>query len=86
MSDAFDEVFGFVALEDAQRLLDVGDRVTAVVAVLDDPDAGPMVQSWAQTRLGEVLPEQRLEVLTWQDREPRLATMLDVMDNFRWIF
>ena len=86
VSDAFDEVFVFVALEDAQRLLDVGDRVTAVVAALDDPDAGPMVQSWAQTRLGEVLPEQRLEVLTWQDREPRLATMLDVMDNFRWIF
>ena len=86
VSAAFDEVFVFVALEDAQRLLDVGDRVTAVVAALDDPDAGPVVQSWAQTRLGEVLPEQRLEVLTWQEREPRLATMLDMMGTFRWIF
>ena len=77
VSDAFDEVFVFVALEDAQRLLDVGDRVTAVVAALDDPDDGPVVQSWAQTRLGEILPEQRLEVLTWQEREPRGQVHVD---------
>ena len=76
----------FVPLEDAQRLLDVGDRVTAVVAALDDDDAGPALKSWAQTRLGEVLPEQRLEVLTWQEREPRLATMLELMGTFRWVF
>ncbi len=85
-SAAFDEVFVFVLLEDAQRLLDVGDRVTSVVAVLDDPDTGPAVQSWARTRLGEVLPDQRLEVLTWQEREPRIATMLGLMGSYRWIF
>ncbi len=86
VSTAFDEVFVFVALEDAQRLLDVGDGVTGVVASLDDADAGPAVQSWARTRLGEVFPEQRLEVLTWQEREPRLAAMLDMMGTFRWVF
>ena len=86
VSTAFDEVFVFVQLEDAQRLLDVGERVTAVVAALDDDDAGPALKFWAQTRLGEVLPEQRLEVLTWQEREPRLATMLELMGTFRWVF
>ena len=86
VSTAFDQVFLFVALEDAQRLLDVGDRITAVVAAVDDPDAGTVVQAWSRTRLREVLPEQRLEVLTWQEREPRLAAMLDLMSNVRWIF
>ena len=61
-------------------------EVTSVVAVLDDPAQGEALQSWARQRLGELVPGQLLEVLTWQEREPRIAAMLELADQYRWIF
>lgn len=86
VSSTFDRVFVFMRIEDAQRLLNTGDRVTGVVAILDDPGALPEFVSWARERLSQVLPGQRLEVLSWQEREPRIAAILSMTDEIRWIF
>jgi ABC-type lipoprotein release transport system permease subunit len=86
VSSAFDRVFVFMRIEDAQRLLNTGDRATEVVAILDDPGVLPAFISWARERLSQVFPDQQLEVLSWQEREPRIAAILSMTDEIRWIF
>lgn len=85
-SSVFDRAFIFCRLEDVQPLLDVGNGVTSVVAVLDDPDGVQAFQAWARQVLAQALPGAELEVLTWREREPRIAAMLSVTEQYRWIF
>jgi putative ABC transport system permease protein len=84
-SSEFDRSTAFVRLEDAQRLLALPDRVTEVVVALDDRDTLPELRRRASAELALAHPELALEVLTWQEREPRMAAMLELMANTSWI-
>jgi ABC-type lipoprotein release transport system permease subunit len=83
-SSEFDRSTAFLLLADAQRLLALPDRVTEVAVRLDDPDRLGALQA-ESSRLAAASPDTALEVLTWQEREPRLAAMLDLMAQMSWI-
>ncbi len=84
-SSAFDRTFAYVALHDAQRLLGLEDRVSQVAVSLDEPERVDEFRAWAVERVASALPGVEIEVLTWQEREPRLSGMLGIMDQFSWI-
>src|SRR5262245_16935500 len=84
-SPAFDKTAVFVRLEDAQRLLELGDRVNEVAFALDDSRARPAFLAFARTALPAAVPGERIEVLSWEEREPRLAAMLGLMTSTAWV-
>lgn len=84
-SSEFDRSTAFVRLEEAQRLLALPDRVTEVAVALDDRDTLLSVRERAAAELAGAHPELALEVLTWQEREPRMAAMLDLMASTAWV-
>ncbi|HXZ85142.1 MAG TPA: FtsX-like permease family protein, partial [Myxococcota bacterium] len=84
-SSEFDKSTVFLTLADAQRLLGVGDRVQEIALALDDAAALPAVQARARAELPRVRPDQPLEILTWKEREPRLAAILDLMSSTAWV-
>ena len=84
-STGFDKTTVFLRLEDAQRLLELGDRVNEVAFALDDKRMAPAFLAFARAELPKVRPGERLEVLSWEQREPRLAAMLGLMTNTAWV-
>ncbi len=84
-SSEFDRSHAYLRLEDAQRLMSLPDRVTEVAVRLDDPDTLPAFHAFAASELARAQPEAALEVLTWKEREPRLAAMLGLMAQMTWI-
>jgi ABC-type lipoprotein release transport system permease subunit len=84
-SKGFDESSVFLRLEDAQRLLGVGDGVHEIAIALADPRELPALAAFARAELPRVRPSETLEVLTWKEREPRLAAMLGLMESTAWI-
>ncbi len=84
-SSEFDRSHAYLRLEDAQRLLSVPDRVTEVAVRLEDPDRLLELQAFVAAELARALPEVPLDVLTWSEREPRLAAMLALMANVTWV-
>ena len=80
-SSEFDKIAVFLRLDDAQSLFGIGDRVTEVAVAVDDETR----LSALRDEIAERLPAG-LEVLTWQEREPRLAAMLGTMGELSWIF
>jgi ABC-type lipoprotein release transport system permease subunit len=81
----FDKSTAFLRLEDAQRLLGVGDGVHEIAIALADARELPALVAYARSQLPAVRPDEPLEVLTWKQREPRLAAMLDLMANTAWV-
>jgi ABC-type lipoprotein release transport system permease subunit len=84
-SSSFDKTHVFVQLAEAQRLLELPGRVTEVAISLDDPRRIAALQSFVRHGVAEQAPDAEVEVLTWQEREPRLAAMLELMANTKWI-
>jgi ABC-type lipoprotein release transport system permease subunit len=84
-SSELDRSHAYLRLEDAQRLLSVPDRVTEVAVLLEDPDRLPELHAAAKAELARALPDAALDVLTWKEREPRLAAMLGLMADMTWI-
>lgn len=84
-SSEFDRSHAYLRLEDAQRLLSVPDRVTEVAVLLDDPDRLPELHATARAALAAALPDAALDVLTWKEREPRMAAMLGLMADMTWV-
>ncbi|HTO09526.1 MAG TPA: FtsX-like permease family protein [Myxococcota bacterium] len=82
---AFDKSTVFLQLGDAQRLLGLGDQVHELAVALDDPRRLPELYAFAQAKLPAVRPGESVEVLTWKEREPRLAAILDLMTSTAWI-
>lgn len=82
----FDRSVAYLRLADAQRLMEVGDRVTEVAISLDRPEGAPALQAWLRQHLATAEEPEPVEVLLWQEREPRLAAMLDVTRDIAWIF
>jgi putative ABC transport system permease protein len=81
----FDRSTVFLRLEDAQRLLGVGDRVHELAIALDAPDQLAAVEARARAELPQVAPGERIEVLSWREREPRLAAILELMSSTAWV-
>jgi ABC-type lipoprotein release transport system permease subunit len=84
-SSEFDKSVAYLRLDEAQRLLDQPDRVTEVAVRLDDPERVLELQAFARAELARRWPGRLFEVLTWREREPRLAAMLDLMADMSWI-
>ncbi len=81
-SAGFDRVSAFVRLGDAQRLVEVGMRATEVAVRLDDPTRVAAFQSEARA----LLAGRDVEILSWQEREPRLAALLGMIADTSWVF
>jgi ABC-type lipoprotein release transport system permease subunit len=84
-SSEFDRSHAYLRTEDAQRLLSVPDRVTEVAVALDDPERLLELEAFASAELARALPDVPVDVMTWSEREPRLAAMLVLMANISWI-
>ncbi len=84
-SSEFDKIAVFLRLDDAQSLFGVGDRVTEVAVAVDDAVDDETRLFALRDEIAERLPAG-VEVLTWQEREPRLAAMLGTMGELSWIF
>jgi len=84
-SPDFDKSTVFLRLEDAQHLLGVGDRVQEIAVALDDARALDRLDAFAKDQLPRARPGEALEILTWQEREPRLASLLDLMSSTAWV-
>jgi putative ABC transport system permease protein len=80
-SSEFEKATAFVSLAAAQRLHEVGERVTEVAIALD-PEV-PVAELQAELQ-GALAGGETLEVLRWQEREPRLASVLGMMDSMLW--
>ena len=79
-STEFERSVAFLQLADAQRLFELPGRVTEVAILLDEPDGATALQQWLRAEL----PDGQ-EVLRWQEREPALASMLQLMDDIYWV-
>ncbi|MCE2390420.1 MAG: ABC transporter permease [Proteobacteria bacterium] len=82
-SSAFDRSFVYVTLADAQTLFALGNAVTEIALLLSDAADAPQVQKRLR---GLLAAEPPLEVLRWDERQPRLAQMIELMDQFSWVF
>ncbi len=85
-SSEFERSFAYVRLPDAQRLLGRPGAVTEIAINLEEPDTAPAVQAYLAAEAARAWPDVPVEVLRWQDREPRLATMTRLMQDTSWIF
>ncbi len=84
-STAFDRTYVYVTLNDAQALYALGPRPTQIAVSLDEPEQAGAFRDWAAARIDELFPGMKVEVLTWQQREPRLAGVLSSMDQISWV-
>ena len=75
-STEFDRTVAYMSLGDARRLFGV-EGVTEIAITLDRPEDSEAVQAWLVGEAERVFGPGVVEVLRWQDREPRLATMLE---------
>lgn len=77
LQDVYDESHVFIALDEAQRLLRMGDRVTGVELRLDDLNRADEVKEVLSARLDG----DRFSVLTWYDLQ---KSLYDVMRLEKW--
>jgi ABC-type lipoprotein release transport system permease subunit len=84
-SSEFERSFAYVRIADAQRLLGLPGAVTEIAIDLSDPETAPAVQAHLAAEAARVWPEVPVEVLRWQEREPRLATMTRMAQDTSWI-
>lgn len=77
LEEVYDESHVFIALEEAQRLFRMQDRVTGIELRLDDLNEADEVQA----RLSRRLPAHRFRVLTWYDLQ---KSLYDVMRLEKW--
>ncbi len=84
-STEFDRSVAYMPLPEALQLLDASGP-TEIAIALDRPREAGELQAWLRARLDATLGEGRVEVLRWQEREPRLASLLELAANISWIF
>lgn len=81
-SGAFNESHVFVALPEAQRLLNLGERVTEIAVRLRDIADSEAVAAGLAARLAD----PALEVLTWRQRIPFVDETLKLTGRYAWIY
>jgi putative ABC transport system permease protein len=84
-SSEFDRSVAYLRLADAQHLLAAEGRVTEVAVALERPSEAHAVQAWLRASLPLAWPGVEHVVLRWQEREPQLAELLELMSNISWI-
>lgn len=84
-SPDFDKSTVFLRTEAAQKLLGVGDRVHEIAISLDDPRRLGELDAFAKAELPRLAGGEALEIQTWQEREPRLASLIDLMSSTGWV-
>jgi ABC-type lipoprotein release transport system permease subunit len=84
-SSEYDRTVAYMRLDVAARLFAV-EGPTEVALSLDDPDEALAIQAGLVARTTELFGAGQLEVLRWQERQPRLASLLDITANVYWIF
>ena len=84
-STEFDKSVAYAPLGEALRLFGV-EGPTEVALALDRPRAAPELQAWLRGELERDLGPGQVEVLRWQERAPRLASLLEIAGSTGWIF
>ncbi len=80
-SSAFDRMYIYISLDNAQELLRVGDRISEVAVVARDINAVPNIKRDLMAETNSTY-----EVLSYQDLLPSLLMQLDLMDQMMLIF
>jgi ABC-type lipoprotein release transport system permease subunit len=76
----FNEGNVYVLKSDAQRVLNLGDRITEVVVMLEEIEQCDATASDLAQRLGDM----PINVLTWKDRIPLVAQYIEIAHRFIW--
>jgi ABC-type lipoprotein release transport system permease subunit len=84
-SSEFERAYAFLRLGDAQALLGRPGAVTEIAINLEEPGRAREVQERLRAGASAAWPEVPVDVLRWQEREPRLATLLDMIRDTSWI-
>ncbi len=79
---SYNESTVYVALGEAQRMLNLGARVTEISVLLHDIEQSDAVAADLATRLDD----QALKVLTWRQRLLYVHESLKMMDQYTWIY
>lgn len=69
----------YVRIDEAQKLLALGDGISELVVVAKDDRHLPALQAELQSRLGD-----SVEVQTWEELQPFLVYIVDMMDQMAW--
>jgi ABC-type lipoprotein release transport system permease subunit len=76
-NSAFDEQYVYIRKRDAQAMLNLGDRVTETVVVLNDiADSGPIAREWTAW-----LQEDSVEFLSWKDQLPFVVRVIELSNR-----
>lgn len=81
-SGSFNEANVYITLREAQRMLNLGGRVTEIAVLLHDIADSDAVAADLAARLGD----ESLEVLTWRQRLPYVRETLEMMGDYTWIY
>ncbi len=81
-SGAFNESHVYIALPEAQRLLNLGERITEIAVRLRDIGDSDAFAADSAARLAD----PALEVLTWRQRIPFVDETLKLTGRYAWIY
>jgi putative ABC transport system permease protein len=80
-SSAFDKMYAYVPIADAQSMLGVGDRIAEIAILTHDIGAVGTVQDELRRTLGDAF-----EVLSYRDLLPSLIIMIDLIRQVMRVF
>lgn len=80
-SSEFDKVTIYISLNNAQRMLELGDRLSEFALIVENTDLLEPVKTALASQLGE-----DYEVLTYRDLLPMLVMQIDLYKETIWIF
>ena len=80
-SSEFDKTTIYIPLDNAQRMLELGDQITEFAMVLDDVKMLDNIKALIQSKL-----DQNYEVLTYRDLLPLMVMQIDLYKETIWIF
>jgi putative ABC transport system permease protein len=81
-SPEFDKYMVYLNLKDSQKLLSLGDRISEVAILTDDPRNPQAVQKALLTKLDP----KEYEILTWKQIIPIMVSQIEFFNEFMYIF
>jgi putative ABC transport system permease protein len=80
-SSEFDKTTIYIPLRNAQRMLELGDKLTEFAIIVENTKLLDQIKSELKSKLGE-----NYEVLTYRDLLPLLVMQIDLYKETIWIF
>ena len=80
-SSEFDKTTIYIPLDNAQRMLEMGDKITEFAIIVDNTKFLDQIKATIQSDLGDAY-----EVLTYRDLLPLLVMQIDLYKETIWIF